>query len=238
MRHSPEPTLLRPVRWLPLAFAVLAALLFVVLGGPQYVTLTALAANARWLRDMAAEWTVFAPVLFVAANALMLMMLVIPAWFCTIAGGLLFGPWLGTACALLGTTLGATGVFLAARSGLGGVVQRAGPYADTIAAGFRTNAFSYLVVLRLVPLFPFTLVNIAGALAGVPLRIYVLGTLVGIVPSVAIYASLGNLLVDFARLGRQPDTNLLWQAKFLFPLLGLAVLALLPVLVGRYRRLR
>jgi len=117
----------------------------------------------------------------------------------------LFGRWLGTAYALVGTTLGASGVFLSARAGLSDLAERAGSQAGGIAAGFRTNAFIYLVQLRLVPLFPFTLVNIAAALGGLSLRIYVLATLVGILPSVFIYASLGDLLLDPALQDRLPQ---------------------------------
>jgi len=223
-------------RLLPLLLAVAAAIAFVAVGGRHYVTLSVLAANARWLRETAEGWGILAPILFVAANALMLMVLVIPAWFCTIGGGLLFGRWLGTAYALVGTTLGASGVFLSARAGLSDLAERAGSQAGGIAAGFRTNAFIYLVQLRLVPLFPFTLVNIAAALGGLSLRIYVLATLVGILPSVFIYASLGDLLLDPALQDRLPDTNLLLQPRFLIPLLGLAALALLPLFVGRVRR--
>jgi uncharacterized membrane protein YdjX (TVP38/TMEM64 family) len=223
-------------RRLPLVLAVVAALLFIAMGGRQYVSLAALETHTSWLRAAADDWAVLAPILFVAANAAMLLMLVIPAWFCTIVSGLLFGPWMGTAWALVGTTLGATGVFLAARGGFTGLIQRAGPRAETVAAGFRSNAFSYLVVLRLVPLVPFTLVNIASALAGLPLGLYVLATLVGIVPSVMIYACFGDLLIDLARQGQPNFANLLWQPRFLFPLLGLAALALVPVLIGRFRR--
>jgi uncharacterized membrane protein YdjX (TVP38/TMEM64 family) len=220
---------------LPLVLAIVAAIVFLALGGTRYVTLAVLADNARWLHETADRWELTAPILFIAANAAMLMALVVPAWFCTIVAGLLFGRWLGTTYALVGTTFGAVGVFLIARAGLSGLTERTGTRAAAVAAGFRSNAFSYMVVLRLVPLFPFTLVNIAAALGRLPLRIYVLGTLVGILPSVLIYASLGDLLMDLARQDQLPDTNLLRQPKFLLPLLGLAVLALLPPLVARWR---
>jgi uncharacterized membrane protein YdjX (TVP38/TMEM64 family) len=224
------------VRRLPMVLAVLAAVLFLALGGLRFVTLDALADNARWLRETAHRWEHIAPILFITANALMLTMLVIPAWFCTILSGVLFGLWLGAAYAVIGTTLGAICVFLAARTGVGGLVERAGPRAAGIAAGFRDDAFKYLLVLRLVPLFPFTLVNIASALGGLPVRTYVLGTLVGIIPSVLIYASIGDVFMDLAAKGQLPDTNLLRQPKFVLPLLGLALLALLPILVRRWRR--
>jgi uncharacterized membrane protein YdjX (TVP38/TMEM64 family) len=238
MPTSLKRTASSAVRRLPLLLTIVAAVLFLTLGGTRYVTLAAVAENARGLHDAAEDWGAAAPLLFIAANAAMLMMLVIPAWFCTIIGGLLFGRWFGTAYALVGTTLGAAGVFLAARAGFSGLAERVGPRAAVVANGFRQNGLSYLVFLRLVPLFPFTLVNMAAALGRLPLRTYALGTLIGILPSVLIYASVGDLIMDLARQGRLPETNLWHQPRFLLPLLGLALLAIVPVFVGRWRRRR
>lgn len=223
---------------LPLMFAILAMALFLASGGSRYISTAAIAENARWLRHMAESWDLAAPLLFIIVNVGLLMMLVIPAWFCTIVAGLLFGIWLGAACAIIGTTLGASAVFLAARAGLSGLAERAGPRAVAVSGGFRRNALSYLVFLRLVPLFPFTLVNVAAAAARIPLPTFVLATLIGTIPSIFIYASFGEMLMDLAERGGLPDTNLLQQPRFLLPLLGLAALALVPILVARWRRRR
>jgi uncharacterized membrane protein YdjX (TVP38/TMEM64 family) len=230
--------LTRAAARLPLLLAIAAAVAFLAFGGMRYISLATLAENARALRQAADEWGMAAPLLFVAVNAALLMVLVVPAWFCAIIGGLLFGRWLGLACALVGTTLGASGVFLVARAGLDGLAERAGPRAARIAEGFRNNALSYLVFLRLVPVVPFSFVNFAAALARLPLTTLMLGTLIGIVPSALIYVSLGDLLMDLARQGRLPDSNLLFEPRFLLPLLGLALLALLPIAVERWRRRR
>jgi uncharacterized membrane protein YdjX (TVP38/TMEM64 family) len=79
---------------LPFMIAVITAIAFIALGGRQYVTLQTLATNALWLRELAGRWHILAPLFFIAANAAMLMVLVVPSWFCTIVGGLLFGRWL------------------------------------------------------------------------------------------------------------------------------------------------
>ena len=73
-----------------------------------------------------------------------------------------------------------------------GLRRRAGPWIGRLEAGFRENALSYLLVLRLVPLFPFWLVNLVPAFLGVPLTTYALGTFVGIIPGSFVYASVGN----------------------------------------------
>src|SRR5271170_5784370 len=103
-------------RRLPLVFTILTAIAFLALGGWRHISLTALVADAGWLREASDWWGILAPVLFIAVSVVMQMMFV-PAWFCTMVGGLLFGRWLGTVHALIGTTLGATGLFLAARAG-------------------------------------------------------------------------------------------------------------------------
>jgi uncharacterized membrane protein YdjX (TVP38/TMEM64 family) len=95
--------------------------------------------------------------------------------------------------------------------------------------GFRADALSYLLVLRLIPIFPFWLVNIVPAFLGVPLRTYVLGTLIGIIPGSFVYASVGNGLGAVFDAGQTPDLGIVFEPAILLPIVGLAVLALLPV---------
>jgi uncharacterized membrane protein YdjX (TVP38/TMEM64 family) len=113
---------------------------------------------------------------------------------------------------------------------------RAGPWLASLAEGFRADAFSYLLVLRLVPLFPFWLVNLVPALLGVPLRTFALATALGIVPGCLVFASVGAGLGHLLERGEEPDLDLILEPRVLLPLLGLATLALLPVLWRRLRR--
>lgn len=236
MPHLLGRSLAGVARRLPLILAVMAAIAFLALGGTRYITLPALIANARRLHELADRRHVLAPILFIIIDAAMPMALVVPSWFCTVAGGLLFGPWLGAAYALVGTTLGACGVFLAARAGLRGLAERTGSRSARFVAGFQSNAMSYLLVLRLVPVFPFTLVNVAAAIGGVKLRVYAIATMVGIFPSICIYASIGGLLMTLAQQDEVPDPNLVLHPEFLVPLIGLAVLALVPLAARRLPR--
>jgi uncharacterized membrane protein YdjX (TVP38/TMEM64 family) len=121
------------------------------------------------------------------------------------------------------------------RRALARIVRRSGPTAQRLTAGFRRDALSYLLVLRLVPLFPFWLVNLAAATAGLPLQRYVVGTFVGIIPATFIYASLGEGIGAVIAEGRRADFGLLLRPPVLLPLLGLAILALLPVVYRRWR---
>src|SRR5207237_1324319 len=144
----------------------------------------------------------------------------------------LCGTWIGMLCAIIGATSGATAIFLAARAGLGGLAQRAGPLVAKLEAGFRADAFNYLLVLRLVPIFPFWLVNLVPALVGVRLRSYMLATFLGIIPGTFIYAGLGSGLGEIVK---EPDLGIIFHPGVLLPIVGLAVLALIPVAYRHWR---
>ncbi len=101
--------------------------------------------------------------------------------------------------------------------------------------GFRDDALSYLLVLRLLPVFPFWLVNLVAGVIGVPLRTYLLATLIGMIPGTFVYASLGNGLGTLIQEGRQPGLSALLNPAVFLPILGLAALALLPVVFKRWR---
>lgn len=154
----------------------------------------------------------------------------------TVTAGFLFGPLLGTLAAVVGATGGAAILFLAARSALGA------PLRDRVAAAlrrmdgqFRDNAFNYLLSLRLVPIFPFWLVNIVPAFTDMTLRAYLLATALGILPGTLVYALVGNGLGAVLDAGGAPDLEIIFRPAILAPLLGLAMLALLPVLLKRRR---
>jgi uncharacterized membrane protein YdjX (TVP38/TMEM64 family) len=102
-------------------------------------------------------------------------------------------------------------------------------------AGFRESAFSYMLFLRLIPLFPFWLVNLVPAFLGVSLRTYVAATLVGVIPGALVYASLGNGLGAILDTGGEPDLGIGFRLDVLLPLLALAVLALLPVAYKKFK---
>lgn len=145
----------------------------------------------------------------------------------TLAGGLLFGPWLGAALAVLGATAGACLLFLAARSALAGpVARRAGPWLDRIRPGLERDGFFYLLSLRLLPVLPFWLVNLAPALVGMPLASYAAATFLGIIPATAVYAGIGAGLGEVLAAGGRPDLSVALSPQILVPLAGLAALSL------------
>ena len=115
------------------------------------------------------------------------------------------------------------------------MAQRAGPVVGKLEAGFRADAFNYLLVLRLVPIFPFWLVNLVPALVGVKLPTFALATFLGIIPGSFVYASIGNGLGSFVE---EPDSRILFRPSILLPVVGLAALALVPVVYKHWRAKR
>ena len=219
-------------RLVPLGLLVAAGIVFIAAGGHKYVSFAALAENHDWLCSLVERWGFFSAFVYIAIYGVLVALSVPGGAALTIAGGFLFGTWLGGLCAVAGATLGATAIFLAARAGLGGLAQRAGRLAGRLEAGFRADAFNYLLVLRLVPIFPFWLVNLVPALVGVRLPTYVLATILGIIPGTFVYASLGNGLGSVID---QPDLAIVFKPRVLVPIVGLALLALIPVGYRRWR---
>jgi uncharacterized membrane protein YdjX (TVP38/TMEM64 family) len=157
--------------------------------------------------------------------------------FLTVTAGFLFGTMAGALWVVLAATVGATAVFLAARTAFAEPLRRrAGPTLRRMESGFQTNALSYLLVLRLVPLFPFFLVNLAPAFLGVPLGTYVATTLIGIIPGTLVYASVGSGLGMIFEQGGTPPLGLIFEPRILLSILALAALALVPVAYRRWRQ--
>ncbi|MGD9967577.1 MAG: TVP38/TMEM64 family protein [Hyphomonadaceae bacterium] len=153
----------------------------------------------------------------------------------TIAGGFLFGLATGALATALGATLGATGLFLAARHLFAdALARRAGAFLSRLEAGFQRNAISYLLSLRLIPIVPFFIANIAPAFLGVRTTTFVATTFIGILPGVVAYTWIGAGLGAVFDAGGEPD--LASFARQMAPaLVALGLLSLAPVIVGRFR---
>lgn len=151
----------------------------------------------------------------------------------TLTGGLLFGP-IAIIYVLISATTGATILFLIVRTALGEyLASQASGWVVQMEKGFQKNALNYILALRLIPLFPFWAVNIAAGLLAVKLRTFVLATFFGIVPASIIFVLLGNSLNQFFVNEQSPSLNILFQPSIFLPLVGLAFLALFPVVLRR-----
>lgn len=159
------------------------------------------------------------------------------AAFLTILGGFLFGPFLSLIIVDISATLGATFLFLIVKTTFGEILEQKGaPWVKKMEKGFQKNAFSYLLFLRLIPLFPFWAVTLASALLNTSVRVFVLGTLIGIIPGTFIYSLLGKGLSTLFEQDKAPDTSILFEPSIFIPLCGLAVFSLLPIFFRKRKK--
>ena len=220
----------------PLAVIGAGFIAFFAFGFDSYVTLDSLRDHRSELIAFVADNALFAGLLFVAVYATATALSVPGALLLSLTSGFLFGTWLGGCLAAIGATIGASAIFLIAKTSLGdAMLARAGTVIKKMEAEFRRDAASYMLILRLVPLFPFWLVNIVPAFLGVPFRTYFVTTAVGILPAAFIYTSVGNGLGRLFEIGEDPNLGAIFEPQFLLPLLGLAALAMIPVAYKRWR---
>lgn len=159
-------------------------------------------------------------------------------WF-TIGAGFLFGQWVGTGVAVLGATAGATMIFLATRYALAGwAAEKFSGRIEKLRQGFKEDALSYVLLLRLIPVFPFFVLNVGMALINIPLRAFVFGSLVGMIPGAFVYASFGAggaRALEQVAAGETPGLSDLINPPLLVAMVGLGLLALVPVVVKKVR---
>jgi uncharacterized membrane protein YdjX (TVP38/TMEM64 family) len=153
------------------------------------------------------------------------------AWFLTLTAGFLFGTTLGAFIVILSATMGAFCAYLAVRYALRDwFAARTTKWLKAMEKGFQTDSFSYLFFLRLVPLFPFWLVNIIPALLGVSPRVFVVATFLGIIPGSCIYVWVGHSMGYLFDANQTPSLTILKDPTISLPLLALGLLSLIPVI--------
>jgi len=218
-------------------FLLLAALvavgLFFYLDLGRFLTLASLKANRQALSGYYASHPVATLAAFMALYIVQTALSLPGAAILSLAAGAIFGSLAGTFYANLAATIGATIAFLVARYLLrDAVLKRFGPKLELINRELELRGFNYLLFLRLVPLFPFFLINLAAGLTGLPLRTFVLGTLIGIIPGGFVYVNAGASLASINSLRDVASPRVLGS----FALLGL--FALVPVLYGKLKQKR
>ncbi len=255
------------LKLIPVLALVAGLGLFFALDGPSYISFDALHKHRSALIDWIGGNGGVAALAFIGSYAVVTAFSLPVASLLTIGAGFLFGTALadilpaatrdglvdtfgasapsivGTAVTTLyiiaGGTLGATALFLAAKTAFAELLRaKAGGTIRKLEEGFRENELSYMLILRLIPVFPFWLVNLAPAFLGVSLRAFVIGTFFGIIPGTFVYALVGNGLGSiFAECDLRPERTceapnlgaFLLQPSIILPIVGLIVLAALPV---------
>jgi uncharacterized membrane protein YdjX (TVP38/TMEM64 family) len=244
-------------RFWPLLLLVGACAVVFAMGWQRHLTLEELANRRAELSALIAEYPVLSVLAFIGLYTVIVALSLPGGAVMTIAGGFLFGWLWGGIAAIIAATIGAIIVFLVARSTLGDALAgRAAPWLERLRKGFQEDAFNYLLFLRLVPVFPFWLVNLAPGLLGVSLSTYALSTLIGIIPGTFAYSIAGrglDSLVDaqeaahqscLAKMGSNGqescpfvlDPKALLTPEVIAGLVALGLVALVPLLIKRLRR--
>ncbi|MEQ8824330.1 MAG: TVP38/TMEM64 family protein [Filomicrobium sp.] len=238
--------------WAPLIVIVGLMGLVFAMGWHKYLTLEQLGRNYAALSEFISANMILS-ILAYAALYIVVVALSLPgALALTLAGGLFFGWQIGGPVTVVAATIGATIIFLVAKTSLGETLAaKAGPAINKLREGFQENALSYLLFLRLVPAFPFFVVNLAPALLGVPLRTYVLGTLVGIIPGTMAFSFAASQLKTIIEktnaehaacvaangLAACPysiDASTLVSKEIILAFAAIGVVALIPVIVKKW----
>jgi uncharacterized membrane protein YdjX (TVP38/TMEM64 family) len=252
---SPGPVLtgsVRMRRFLPFAALVAVMVVILAMGWHRQLSFETLVRHRAGIDAFVADHYAAAVAAFVALYVAVAALSVPGAAVLTICGGILFGWLVGGLAAIAGATVGATIIFSIARSACGeSLLRYAGPRAQNLAEGFRSDAFSYLLFLRLVPIFPFWLVNLAPALVGVRLVTFLGATALGIVPGTLAYALVGEGLDSVIRAegaafraclaAGNSDCQLHFDMaaaltpQLLAALVALGLIALIPIVLRRWR---
>jgi len=215
-------------RILVLMVLVAAAVMLRMTGWHEYLTLQNLQSHAHGLQERVLDNYLQSVFLFIVIYILVTGFSIPGATVMTLAGGYLFGVIAGAVYVNAGATLGAFFAFLAARYILGNWIQeRYGERLSRFNREIHENGYSYLLTLRLIPIFPFFLINFFAGLTAIPSRTFLWTTSLGIIPGSLVYAFAGSQLATVTRVGDIFSANMLLA----FVLLGL--FALLPVILKK-----
>jgi uncharacterized membrane protein YdjX (TVP38/TMEM64 family) len=216
--------------WVVAVIVVLAALFFSFDLG-KYLTLASLKSNRDALVEFQARHQFATVAIFIVVYIAQTALSLPGAAILSLAAGAIFGVVMGTLYVNIGATIGATLAFLAARYLFHDVIQsKFGPRLEKLNNELETRGFNYLLFLRLVPLFPFFLINLGAGLTNISLRTFILGTLVGIIPGSLVFCNAGASLATISSMSEVASTRVLVS----FALLGL--FALVPVLYQKIKR--
>ena len=234
MSDTPNPVLRRLPLILILVVAALGAYFL-----RDYLSFDALRDNREALLAFRDSHYVLTVLLFVAAYVVIVAFSLPGATVATLTGGFLFATFPGALFNIVSATIGATVIFLAARWGLGeklsAKMDSSGGAVKKIKSAIDDNQWEALFLIRLVPAVPFFVANLVPALVGVPLFRFVVTTFLGIIPGTVVFTSVGAGLGEVFARGETPNLGIIFEPAILFPIIGLSVLAALPIVIKAVR---
>ncbi|KTD14749.1 mercuric reductase [Legionella gratiana] len=224
-------------RWLPLIILVGLLILFFSFRLNKYLSFDLFRENRSLIVSWTNKHSLIASLLFMGCYIFFVAISFPGAVYLTLIGGFLFGIVWGTVFVVISATIGATLVFFAVRTALGEwLAQKASGWIGRMRQGFQHNAFSYLLTLRLIPLFPFWVVNIVPGLLGVSAKTFILATLIGIIPGSAVYVIAGNGLSHVFAANQSPDLHIIFEPQIIGALLALGALSLISPIYHFFTR--
>ncbi len=218
------------VKFLPLFILLLLLVFAAYFRIDQYLSYASLQSHYQQLKGWA-DHHFFSLLSAFAGIYILAIAISIPgAVFLSLGAGLLFGIFWGTLIVVISATIGATLLFYAVKTSLGEwLAPKTKGWLGKMQNGFQNDAFSYLFILRLIPIFPFWAVNIVPALLNIDAGTFIIATFLGIIPGSIVFVSIGNGLNHLIEQQQQPDLSIIFSWPVLLPLLGLAGLTLLGV---------
>ena len=224
------------IRLAPLGVIALALAAFFGFGLNEYFSLDALRDNKELLQNWVSNSFFLALLVFTLVYAGAVAISFPGASFLTIIGGFLFGLIPGTIAVVTGATFGATVIYFVSKSALGdALTKKAGGFVKKMEQGLRENELSYMFLMRLIPGFPFWVVNLVPGALGVKFRNFLISTFFGIMPGTFVYVSIGNGIGAALDSGEEIQlSGLFLKPEVLLPVIGLAVLALVPIIYKKF----
>ncbi len=242
MTQTPDSTQTAPRRGFAKHIPLLAIAVIAVLGAVSFgdfLTFETLRENRELLLGFRDQNYVLLALLFVASYIAIVVLCLPGAAVFSVTGGFLFGLGAGVVLNVTAATIGAMGIFLAARWGLGAALSARMDASEGSVKNLKTslheNEVSVLFLLRLVPVVPFFVANLVPALVGVKFRNFVFTTALGIIPGAVVFTWIGVGLGEVFDRGESPDLTLLWEPHIIGPMLGLAALSALPIAIKAIR---
>ena len=224
-------------RLIPLLLLASVLVLFFLFDLGRYLSFEALAEHRSQLLHWVSAYPVVTPLTYIVVYITVVAFSLPGGLVMTVTGGFLFGAIAGGLYTVIGATVGAVLLFLLAKTSVGDyLLSKAGDGVKKMQAGFADNALSYMFVLRLVPIFPFFLVNLVPAFLGVPLRVYLIATFFGIMPATFVFSLAGSGLGSVLERGEGITMQGVMTPEIIGALFGLALLSLIPVIYKRLRK--
>jgi len=224
-------------KFLPVAVLVIGVVAFFSFGGQQCLSLNALKDNYQDILDFTNSYYLISVLIFVIAYVVVVAFSIPGATVMTLLGGLMFGLIFGSFIVVISATIGACIVFFAVGSALGEVLrQKAKGSIEKMRLGLEKDAFNYLMVLRLIPIFPFFVINIVAGMLGVKFRDFFWATLLGIIPGSVVYVWVGTSLSYIIQQGDDINLKIILEPRFILPIIALAILSIVPVFIKKSKK--